>query len=125
MSLSEKKLNEYTQRLGKQIRAYRKAAKLSQPQLAEMAGINSKFLGEVERGKSTLTVSRLMQIASALQISITTLLEPLASASSPISKNELLQLIESDLQNFSEEDLFILYRLSSFIKYDKGALHNK
>lgn len=120
--LSEEKITEYALQLGKQIRIYRKAADLTQPQLAEMAGINSKFLSEVERGKTTLTVSRLIQIAAALNISIATLIEPLVDTVSPVPKEKILNLLEADIKDLSEHDLVILYRLACFLKTDKISL---
>lgn len=119
MPLEENELSEYALRLGKQIRSLRKAAKLTQSQLAESANINAKFLGEVERGRTTLTVSRLLQIAAALNISINKLLEPVTMEKSPIPKDTLLTLLHSDLKNLSEQELFVLYRITTFVKHDK------
>lgn len=55
-------------KIGNQIRKYRKLHELSQNDLAERAGISYKYLGEIERGQAKLSVEILMKIAQALNL---------------------------------------------------------
>ncbi len=55
--------------VGNNIRDYRTQKKLSQEALAVKAKMSSNYLGEVERGKETISVRRLIMIAKALKIS--------------------------------------------------------
>lgn len=54
--------------LGYHIRALRKARKLTQQELGEKAGINYKFLGEIERGTQNPSLLVLSRIAKALNV---------------------------------------------------------
>ncbi len=57
--------------LGRVIRARRKEAGLSIATLASMLGCSPRFLSEVERGKETASVGRVIEIACALGLEIT------------------------------------------------------
>lgn len=61
--------------VGENIRKLRTAKKLSQQRLAELAGISCKYLGEIERGQSNVSVEILFQIASGMDISASTFLK--------------------------------------------------
>ena len=52
--------------LGERIRKCRRTRKLTQEKAAEAAMVDSKYFGEVERGETTISVDRLVQVASAL-----------------------------------------------------------
>lgn len=116
MALSDEDLSRVARRIGHQIRALRKAKKLTQTQLAELAGLHPKFMGAVERGETTLTVNRLFQVAAALEVSITTLLEPAGEFTAPIPKEELLSRMTVGLREMSEGELFALYSYGLFLQ---------
>lgn len=50
------------------IKTYRLKANLTQEKLSELAGISCDYLSEVERGKKTPSLKRLIIIAEALGI---------------------------------------------------------
>jgi HTH-type transcriptional regulator / antitoxin HipB len=54
--------------LGTAIRDYRKAARLTQAQLAEMAGIQRSYLSELEAGKETEQLKRVFRILRMLGV---------------------------------------------------------
>jgi len=56
--------------IGHTIRQLRMQRKLSQVDLASRAGIHSKYLGQIERGKKNVTVARLDEITNVLEISL-------------------------------------------------------
>ena len=56
--------------LGCAIRARRKEAGLSIDTLASMLGCSPRFLSEVERGKESASVGRVIEIARALGLEI-------------------------------------------------------
>jgi transcriptional regulator with XRE-family HTH domain len=60
------KPEEVLHNLGKTIRQIRRQRKMTQEDLAEIAGVNVKHLGEVERGKGNPTLQFLLKIAGAL-----------------------------------------------------------
>ena len=55
---------------GRKIRAVRKAAKLSREKLAERAGINPNYLGEIERGEKWPSLEVIGSVARALNVSV-------------------------------------------------------
>ncbi|HEV2695484.1 MAG TPA: helix-turn-helix transcriptional regulator [Verrucomicrobiae bacterium] len=54
--------------LGLAIRTYRKKAKMTQERLGELADLNPKYIGEVERTEKTISVDALSRIAAALKV---------------------------------------------------------
>jgi DNA-binding XRE family transcriptional regulator len=54
--------------LGQAIRVYRKKAKITQERLGELADLNPKYIGEVERMEKTISVDALARIATALKV---------------------------------------------------------
>lgn len=60
--------------LGSRIRQLRKLKGLTLEDLGEKAGVCYKYVGEIERGMKTPTVTVLQKIASALDINAGTLL---------------------------------------------------
>lgn len=56
--------------VGGRIRYFRRLRKLSQEQLALQAGINPAFLGHLERGLKSPTITTLHKLVGALNISL-------------------------------------------------------
>jgi y4mF family transcriptional regulator len=56
--------------LGRQIRAARKAQGLTQTELAETAGVGTRFVSELERGKETARLGLSLEIARLVGIDI-------------------------------------------------------
>ena len=54
--------------LGQAIRNYRKKSKMTQERLGELADLNPKYIGEVERMEKTISVDALARIATALKV---------------------------------------------------------
>lgn len=57
--------------LGEAIRHYRREAGLTQAQLAEMAGLRRSYLSELENGKETEQVKRILRILRQLGVRMT------------------------------------------------------
>lgn len=64
-----------TKEIGLRIRAERTAKKMTQEELAEKAGLHPTYIGQVERGEKSLTVSSLEKIVGGLEISFADLFE--------------------------------------------------
>lgn len=54
--------------LAQAIRQYRKKAKMTQERLGELADLNPKYIGEVERMEKTISVDALARVAKALKV---------------------------------------------------------
>lgn len=81
--------------LGTRIRQERLNQNLTQEQLAEKLNVSTTYMGYIERGERTLTLSKLIDLANLLDVSIDYLLMDSIS-SSPSSREKLwLKLLSS------------------------------
>lgn len=62
------------QAFGERVRNLRKAQKLSQEKLAEMAGFHRTYIGSVEGGNRNLSLLNIYRIAEALNVDAGSLL---------------------------------------------------
>ncbi|MCH5284016.1 MAG: helix-turn-helix transcriptional regulator [Akkermansiaceae bacterium] len=62
-------INE-VQNFGATIRKYRKSQGVTQCQLAALAGVSPRFVGELERGKPTTEIGRAFRVAWVLGLTI-------------------------------------------------------
>ena len=56
--------------IGGRIRALRRAAKLSQEELAARAGLDRAYYGRIERGERNVAALNLMKIAEVLKVEV-------------------------------------------------------
>lgn len=83
--------------IAEKIRLLRLQHGLSQENMADALGISTTSYGDIERGKTDLTLSRLHQIADVFKINITALLEESAPLQQELQQLELEKLrIEND-----------------------------
>lgn len=61
--------------LGKNIKKYRKAKKLSQNQLAELIDLSREHLACIETGKEFISLRKLFLIADVLEVPLTSLID--------------------------------------------------
>ena len=82
---------------GKRIRELRKNQGLSQERLADMAGIDSTFVGSIERGKANPSLKVIAGIAEALSVDIADLFpfvtEKTEAGEKDKIRNELINLL--------------------------------
>lgn len=55
---------------GRRVREVRKDKGISQERLAEMAGIDRSYMGNIERGEKNITLKKAYEICDALEIKI-------------------------------------------------------
>ena len=65
---------ELTKTLGEVIRDQRMARGLSQEHFGELAGIHRTYVGMVERGEKNITLSNIVKVARALNLTASELL---------------------------------------------------
>jgi transcriptional regulator with XRE-family HTH domain len=56
--------------IGGAIRDARKRTRLTQERLAELVDLNSKYIGEVERGEKIISIEALLRISKAVKLPI-------------------------------------------------------
>lgn len=65
--------------LAETIRFYRKRLNLTQEKLGELADLNPKYIGEVERCEKTISVDALARIAAAVKMDLAAFFKETAS----------------------------------------------
>ena len=66
-------MKEFFQRLSQMIRDKRKELSISQEKLAEMVGVTTSFVGQVERGESLPSVETLFAFVQCLNLDVNSL----------------------------------------------------
>jgi transcriptional regulator with XRE-family HTH domain len=93
--------------LGQKIRELRTKRGLSLDKLAEAANVNDKYLGEVERGQTNISVGKLCQIAAALDIKPHDLLD--TAHTRLIDRDAIIQKLHATIESASDEELYAIY----------------
>ena len=100
-------------KLGASIRKLRAKRRYSQEQLAGLAGMNAKYLSEVERGERNLSVELLVALAKVLEVSPA---ELLADEQHP-GREDVIAKIVHQLQSMPLDLLIFVYRNLLLVKY--------
>lgn len=130
--------------IGKKIKEERETLKLTQKELAERAGIDFRFLGNIERGVSKPSLDTIVKISRALDISIDLLVAKVVLRENPpkhsaINKEVLrlmsmltdfdalrvLQLIRYSIELFTGEKVSIPNEIQSHLKDDRVVMDAK
>ena len=100
-------------KLGASIRKLRTERRYSQEQLAGLAGMNAKYLSEVERGTRNLSVELLMALAKVLAVAPA---EMLADEQYPSREDTIAKIVRL-LQPMPLDLLLFVYRSLLLVKY--------
>lgn len=103
-------------KLGKRIRLLRKAAGMTQAQLAEAANISVNFVGYIERAQRAPSIGTLERIAKALNVAPKELFEFSNDEESELAYSSLL----AELRKCGPEDLCALVQIAKRL-VDKEA----
>ena len=63
------------EQLGRRIRQQRVLNRMTQEQLAELAGVSCAFVGHIERGEKKASIETIVALCNALEVSPTVLLQ--------------------------------------------------
>lgn len=102
--------NIYLQ-VGKKIRLYRKARKLTQEELGEQLQIAQTYLGRIERGEVNITIETLAKIADALRVKPSQLIEDEKNVLLDNTKNEIMDKIDVTLLPLSARELEAIHQI--------------
>lgn len=93
--------------LGSRIKSLRVQKGLSQDKLAEAAGLNGKYLGEVERGQSNISIVNLAKIAEVLDVPLVSILETKHEQGREFLVKELYKMIDAA----DDKQIIMVYRI--------------
>lgn len=89
---------EYDRRIGYIIRKHRKEIGLSQSALGELSGVNEDYIGSIEWGDQSPTISRILLLSSPLEVSPSLILNE-ATEMSPYEVKCLEEMHEKRRKN--------------------------
>ena len=81
--------------------------RLSQDKLGELAGLNGKYLGEVERGNSNISINNLSKLAEVMEVPLLSLM----TINHEKDRDELLKDLHHLLSTADDTQLKIIHRL--------------
>lgn len=101
--------------IGQRIRNYRTGHNFSQEKLAELSGCHPTYIGQVERGEKNATLESIEKIASALNISLSTLFEKLGAEDNPDSiPLKCYELVASKSKSEQEQLYKLLLQMDQY-----------
>lgn len=74
-----------TSRLAETLRRRRKVLGLTQQQLAELAGVSTRFIHELENAKPTVRLDRVMAVAQTLGLELSWQLRRTGASTEPVA----------------------------------------
>lgn len=69
------KNQDYLERVGKKLVALREQKKITQEQLQELSGFDTRQIGRIERAETNATISSIQKIAAALGVGVSEILD--------------------------------------------------
>lgn len=108
---------DLSKRVGMNIRAIRKAQKLTIDELAEKCDFQAPYLSDIERGERNITLQTLNKILDALEVDPGSVLIPESRATekAEIIREELLNLLFNTLEDKNEDDIRMLLNIANEI----------
>ena len=94
--------------IGKRIQKIRKAKGYTQQQFSEMVGLSTNYLSDVERGKSSVRLDKLVKIINALECSANDVFMDVIDCGYMIKSSKVSELIEELPPKEQEKVLAVL-----------------
>lgn len=94
-------------KLGNRIKALRIQKGLSQDKLGELAGLNGKYLGEVERGNSNISIMNLSKLADVLEVPMLSIM----TTDHEQNRDEIISELHQMIDGADDTQLKIIYRV--------------
>jgi len=118
------------QTIGESIRFLRQQNGLSQEQLALISGINTSYIGQIERGEKNPTIKTLEKVAAALKttvVGLLTMYDPILKPGSASNANTSLfsELIKQCLLEVLIENTDLISEKGNFKNVNKGDTHDE
>ena len=80
--------------IGRRIKMYRLKAKITQATLAERLDVSDKYISAVERGATKVSLDRIDEIATLLNITLINILSDCDTSSPTYGDSEIIELIK-------------------------------
>ncbi len=107
MTEDQNKIENSLRMIGKRIRSYRRAAKITQEELAGAIDCSVSYISHLERGKAHISVLRLIEIAECLKVDAGEILR----GTTPNTNDFLEPEFKSGISKMSDEEKMLLREL--------------
>ncbi len=97
--------------IGKRIREERLILRLTQEQLAEKAGLNESYVGQIERGTKNPSLESLIKLSAALGVTIDFLLQDVLD----LRKTELIRELSTVVATRNDDEIRLLINISRLV----------
>ncbi|MBW4084092.1 helix-turn-helix domain-containing protein [Paenibacillus sp. S150] len=101
-------MSRISEAVGSQIRVLRQERGISQEKLALIAGVNTSYVGQIERGIRSPTIDMLDKIAQALEVNVLELFR-LETDRSPHKNSDTLNKLMFELRTRTEDEQNSVY----------------
>ena len=112
------------EKLGDNIHNYREMRGFTQEKLAELSNISDKHLSKIERGKINIKVDTLVNIASALSVSVDKLLSDTSPYAKPDYISQItylkLHIIYQSCQKKNKQRFYGIWSKMIYLKTEKS-----
>ncbi|PQP84182.1 XRE family transcriptional regulator [Paenibacillus sp. PCH8] len=110
-------MSELRQLIGTRIRAIRNAKGLTQQKLADIAGLDYRYIGALERGERNFSIDTLEKVLVALDVSINELMYLENKTNSvEILRREVIDQIVSMTTDLTQDQLSIIKNINKEIR---------
>lgn len=99
------------QQIGQRIRQERTRQRFTQEQLAEMAGVNESYIGQIERGAKNPSLESIIKIANALGVSLDYILRDVTE----VRENKLLDELVSVAGGRNPDEIRLLLNINKLV----------
>src|SRR5204862_6769976 len=118
--MGERAVKHVRKFLGQRLRALRKQGELSQERLGDRAGLSGKFIGEVERGATSISIDSLYRVSVALEIPLRELTDVRADKPSAVPSEDAEKIFALVSGRRRPADIRKVYRVLQAI-FDKAS----
>jgi transcriptional regulator with XRE-family HTH domain len=105
---------QFVRFVGERIRVLRSEKGITQEKLGELAGLNSNYIGQIERGEKSLSVYTLKKIAEGLGMSFEEMFRVINPMDKSDALGEIIELLEQRPKNEHELVLTIVRTMLSW-----------
>lgn len=102
--------------IGYKISYFRKKANLTQQNLADEMELSVSYLGQIERGRTKLSLDRLYQIADILNVDVLFLLGPNKTDNNSLLNSQISEITNNLPREFISYLSFMLIKTDEYFK---------
>ncbi|MFD2368888.1 helix-turn-helix domain-containing protein [Brevibacillus sp. GCM10020057] len=108
-------MDDLLQKLGEQLRFLRKEKGWSQDKLAELSGLHTNYIGQIERGEKNLTIETLYKVTTGLGISLEELFQSIDPKHRQTGLTKIVELLS---QRPVEDQAMVLHLVQTILEWD-------